>query len=112
MSFSLVLLNGSRPGTPLRMDETVGVFTLGRHISNDLPLDDDRASRMHARLMHRANRWHLEDCGSLNGTFVNSQVIQQTVLESGDLIRIGDRLLLFVDDSAPGDKEIQTSVFR
>lgn len=112
MTFSLVLLNGAHPGTTLRLDEQVAVFTLGRHISNDLQLDDDRASRMHARLLYRADHWHVEDCGSLNGTYVNSQVIQQTVLESGDLIRIGDRLMLFVDGSQPGDKELQTSVFR
>jgi pSer/pThr/pTyr-binding forkhead associated (FHA) protein len=76
MSFSLVLLNGSHPGTTLRLDEGAGVFTLGRHLSNDLQLDDDLASRMHARLFLRSGHWHLEDCGSLNGTHVNSQTIQ------------------------------------
>src|SRR5262245_43315106 len=113
MSFSLVLLNGGHPGTTLKLDEGTGVVTMGRHISNDLQLDDDRASRMHARLVYRADHWHLEDCGSLNGTYVNSQVIQQTVLESGDLIRIGDRLLLMVNEAGESsDKELQTSVFR
>lgn len=113
MAYSLVVLNGSRPGTTLKLDENASVFTIGRHISNDLQLDDDRASRMHVRLSHRAGLWHLEDCGSLNGTFINSQPIQQTALESGDLIRIGDRLMLFVDDSVePHGKDLQTSLFR
>ncbi|MGE0757466.1 MAG: sigma 54-interacting transcriptional regulator [Pirellulaceae bacterium] len=113
MSFSLVLLNGSHAGTTLKLDESAGAFTVGRHISNDLQLDDDRASRMHARLVHRGGHWHLEDCGSLNGTLVNSQIIQQTVLESGDLIRIGDRLMLMVHDPAmPRGNDVQTSVFR
>jgi Nif-specific regulatory protein len=40
----------------------------------------------------------LEDCGSLNGTFVNSQAVQQTMLEPSDLIRIGDNLILFTGD--------------
>ena len=113
MSFSLVVLNGSRPGTTLKLDQSASVFTIGRHISNDLQLDDDRASRMHVRLSRRADLWHLEDCGSLNGTFINSQPVQQTALEPGDLIRIGDRLMLFVDDDAePRGGDIQTSLFR
>lgn len=111
--YSLVVLNGTRPGTTLKLDDGVSVFTIGRHISNDLQLDDDRASRMHVRLVRRAGNWQLEDCGSLNGTLVNSQPVQQTTLESGDLIRIGDRLLLFVDSSVESrGSEIQTSVFR
>src|SRR5262245_7526367 len=113
VAFSLVLLNGSHPGATLKLDESSGVFTMGRHISNDLQLDDDRASRMHARLVHRGGQWQLEDCGSLNGTFVNTQAVQQTVLESGDLIRIGDRLVLFVVDSAASSgNDFQTSIFR
>src|SRR5688572_31324151 len=109
MSFSLVVLNGSRAGTTLKLNDTASVFTIGRHISDDLQLDDDRASRMHVRLLRRAGHWQLEDCGSLNGTCVNSQPVQQTTLESGDLIRIGDRLMLFVDSSVePRASDIQT----
>ncbi|MCA9122898.1 MAG: sigma 54-interacting transcriptional regulator [Planctomycetaceae bacterium] len=113
MAYSLVLLNGSKPGTTLRLDPVPGVVTLGRHISNDLQLDDDKASRMHSRISLRGDRWHIEDCDSLNGTHVNSQPIEQSLLESGDLIRIGDRLILFVDsDSTQEPADVQTSVFR
>lgn len=113
MPHSLVVLNGSAPATTVPLHRQPGVLTIGRHISNDLQLDDDRASRMHARLTLRGDRWHVEDCGSLNGTLVNSQPVQQTVLEPGDLIRIGDRLILFVDEEAEGRaSDIQTSVFR
>lgn len=113
MTYSLVLLNGSNPGTTLRLDSDPGVVTLGRHISNDLQLDDDKASRMHARISLRGDRWHIEDCDSLNGTHVNSQPIEQSLLEQGDLIRIGDRLILFVDNAADEEPaDVQTSVFR
>ena len=112
MSYSLVVLNGTNPGTTLRLERLSGV-TLGRHISNDLQLDDDKASRMHARISSRGDRWHIEDCDSLNGTHVNSQPIEQSLLEPGDLIRIGDRLILFVDNASDeGSSEVQTSVFR
>ncbi len=113
MSYSLVVLNGSQSGSTLQLDGDPEVVTIGRHISNDLQLDDDRASRMHARLTQRGGRWHLEDCGSLNGTHINSQPVQQTLLEPGDLIRIGDRIVLFVDnDSKEHSTDVQTAVFR
>jgi len=113
MPYSLVVLNGTKPGSTLRLDGGPAVVTIGRHNSNDLQLDDDRASRMHARLTFRGDRCYLEDCGSLNGTRVNSQPVQQSPLESGDLIRIGDRIILFVDDAAePRSLDAQTAVFR
>ena len=113
MSYSLVVLNGKNSGTTLRLDGVSGVATIGRHISNDLQLDDDKASRMHSRISLRGDRWHIEDCDSLNGTHVNSQPIEQSLLEPGDLIRIGDRLILFVDNaSGDGAADVQTSVFR
>ena len=113
MSHSLVILNGTRPGTTLRLEGAATDVTIGRHISNDLQLDDDKASRMHSRVSLRGGRWHVEDCDSLNGTHVNSQPIEQSLLEPGDLIRIGDRLILFVDTSTDdGPPDVQTSVFR
>jgi len=113
MSYSLVVLNGTNSGTTIRLDGALRVVTIGRHISNDLQLDDDKASRMHSRISLRGDRWHIEDCDSLNGTHVNSQPIEQSLLEPGDLIRIGDRLILFVDNASDeGSADVQTSVFR
>jgi Nif-specific regulatory protein len=113
MAFSLVVLNGKHTGTTLSLDEGTPVITLGRHSSNDIQLDDDRASRMHSRVLWRNGHWHLEDCDSLNGTLLNSQPLQHSVMEPGDLIRIGDRLILFVDDTAgDGGTDIQTSLFQ
>ena len=113
MTFSLVVLNGKHTGMSVSLDEGTPVVSLGRHSSNDIQLDDNRASRMHSRVVWRNGRWHLDDCDSLNGTQLNSQPVQHSVLESGDLIRIGDRLILFVDDTAQqGGTDIQTSLFR
>lgn len=113
MAFSLVVLNGKHTGTSISLDEGTPVVTLGRHSSNDLQLDDNRASRMHARVLWRNGGWHLEDCDSLNGTLLNSQPLHHSVLEPGDLIRIGDRLILYVDDAThEGGTDIQTAVFR
>jgi len=103
MANSLVVLNGVLAGNTLHLEPSA-MITLGRHSSRDITLDDERASRLHARIAYRADRWYLEDCDSTNGTFVNSQPVHQAILESGDLIRIGSRLVLFLDtdqDSSP-----------
>ena len=105
MVYSLVVVSGASPGTALRLDAKMPTVTIGRESVRDLRLDDDRVSRLHARLVYRANHWSVEDCGSLNGTFVNSQSVQQTMLEPGDLIRIGNSLILFTgEDRDPGDE--------
>jgi Nif-specific regulatory protein len=110
MECVLVVLNGANVGTALPLLPDAPVVTIGRHHSNDLQLDDNRVSRTHARIVHSGSGWHIEDCRSLNGTTVNSQTVQQTVLEPGDLIRIGDSLILFVDASSDqGDSGIQKS---
>jgi hypothetical protein len=38
----------------------------------------------------------IEDDGSLNGTFVNGELVQQQLLEAGDRIQIGPHLLVYV----------------
>ncbi len=113
MTFSLVVMNGKHTGKAITLEEKRPVITLGRHSSNDIQLDDGRASRMHSRVFLRQGHWHVEDCDSLNGTQLNSQPIQQSALEPGDLIRIGNRLVLFADNTTnEGGTDIQTSVFR
>lgn len=102
--YSLFVVSGPSRGTILRLDERTPAATIGRQNVCDLRLVDDRVSRMHARLVYRANHWSLEDCGSRNGTFVNSQSVQQTMLEPGDLIRVGDSLMLFTSEARdPGN---------
>ncbi len=90
----LIVLNGPSAGQTRYLSPDSPV-TIGRHPSRELQVDDDRASRLHARISYKADCWHIEDCGSRNGTYVNSQPVQQAVLEPGDLIRIGERLILF-----------------
>jgi Nif-specific regulatory protein len=117
VAYSLVVVSGASSGTIVRLDAKGQAVTIGRQSVRDLRLDDDRVSRLHARLAYRANHWSIEDCGSMNGTFVNSQTVQQTMLEPGDLIRIGDSLILFtgedresVDEPACADQPRPTAM--
>jgi transcriptional regulator with GAF, ATPase, and Fis domain len=106
MTYSLLVLNGAKAGRTIRLDpQSQGEVTFGRNEARELQIDDERASRLHCRVIYRGDRWHIEDCDSLNGTKVNSQPIHQRPLDSGDLIRIGDRLILFVKDISDGSAD-------
>jgi FHA domain len=70
--------------------------TIGRGPANDIPLDDDFASTVHARLEPRADGVWIEDAGSTNGTVVNGvRLTGPRRLELGDVIRIGETDLRF-----------------
>jgi Nif-specific regulatory protein len=94
----LIFINGPTLGASVQLDPTAATLTIGRDASRDVPVDDNLASRLHARLSYDGQGWQIEDCGSLNGTRVNSQPVQRAILESGDVIRIGDRLFIFLED--------------
>jgi pSer/pThr/pTyr-binding forkhead associated (FHA) protein len=52
--------------------------------------EDIYTSTLHARLFRRGDQLWVEDLGSTNGTFVNSEQITQAVrLGKGDLLQIG-----------------------
>src|SRR6059036_3919797 len=50
--------------------------TIGRSPDCDIFLDDVTVSRNHAVLLHQAERFVIEDLGSLNGTFVNRRRVE------------------------------------
>ncbi|MEA1949781.1 MAG: sigma 54-interacting transcriptional regulator [Planctomycetota bacterium] len=103
MKYRLVLINGPTPGASVNLSQDGTPVTIGRDVSRDFPLDDHLASRLHARVWFDGQSWQIEDCGSHNGTTVNSQVISRSVLEAGDLIRIGDRLIIFLGEADKSD---------
>src|SRR5579859_1294248 len=70
--------------------------TLGAEADNDLILLDGFVSAHHARLRWDGAGWWLEDLGSKNGTYVNSERLvplaaQQVAL--GARLRLGDTVL-------------------
>ncbi len=103
MKHYLVLVNGPASGASVDLHQDGTPLTIGRDVSRDFPLDDHLASRLHARVWFDGQSWQIEDCGSRNGTTVNSQVISRSVLEAGDLIRIGDCLIIFLSEADEAD---------
>ncbi len=77
-------------------------FVIGRSPTCELPLDSEMISREHVRIeLDGGGRFRIRDLGSRNKTFVNGEQITETLLNPGDIVRAGDRVFEFLDDSAP-----------
>ncbi len=70
-------------------------MSIGRRPDSDVFLDDITVSRDHAVMVRRGDDWHLDDCGSLNGTYVNRARIESQKLREGDEVQIGKYKLTF-----------------
>jgi pSer/pThr/pTyr-binding forkhead associated (FHA) protein len=70
---------------------------IGRRPESDIFLDDVTVSRDHALLVRRGGHYYLDDCGSLNGTYVNRQRVDSHKLEDGDELQIGKYKLTYLE---------------
>ncbi len=85
----------ARSGRELRTLESERV-TVGTLESNDVVVDADGVSRVHAALERFGDTWCVRDLGSRNGTFVNGErIIGEHALHSGDEVVLGRLRLVF-----------------
>jgi FHA domain len=90
----VIRAGGGRAGEifPLESDR----LTVGRRPDSDIFLDDVTVSRDHAILVRRGEDFYLDDCGSLNGTYVNRRRIESHHLSDGDELQIGKYKLAYL----------------
>ncbi|MEP6475827.1 MAG: FHA domain-containing protein [Actinomycetota bacterium] len=69
--------------------------SLGRDTRSDVFLDDVTVSRGHARIERRDGVFFVKDLGSLNGTYLNGEAVEETKLARGDEVQIGKFKLVF-----------------
>jgi hypothetical protein len=90
----LVVLRGPIAGSRLALAKDV--TTAGRHPQSDLFLDDITVSRRHAEFVRSTDgRFSVRDVGSLNGTYLNRERVEEAPLQNGDEIQIGKYKLAF-----------------
>lgn len=77
---------------PLQKPDT----RIGRGDVNELVIDSERVSRLHAVVTVDDAGVSIADLDSRNGTFVNGARIRSQVLANGDSIRIGDCEMRFL----------------
>lgn len=70
--------------------------TIGRTPANTIALRDVSVSGNHARVVRTAEGFVIEDVGSRNGTYINSEKLsEKRLLADGDLVRLGKIILTF-----------------
>ena len=92
----LIVKRGPNAGSKFFLD--TDTTAIGRHPDSDIFLDDITVSRRHAEI-RRAGHFELHDVGSLNGTYVNKERVEEAELRSGDEIQIGKFKLVFLTGS-------------
>jgi pSer/pThr/pTyr-binding forkhead associated (FHA) protein len=97
----LVVVRGPNAGSRFLLDRDT--TTVGRHPDSDIFLDDVTVSRRHAEVSNTDEGVRVRDLGSLNGSYVNGERVEERMLSTGDEVQIGRFKLLFVGDggSAP-----------
>lgn len=71
-----------------------GPIYVGRQMGSQVFLPDKSVSRQHAVFYTtKDGSWIIEDLGSSNKTYVNSQVIHKSELKHNDVVRIADFLI-------------------
>ena len=95
----LVVKRGPNAGSRFQLDQEV--VSAGRHPQSDIFLDDVTVSRRHAEFRRTAQGYEVSDVGSLNGTYVNREPIESSILSNGDEVQIGKFRLVFLTGSQP-----------
>jgi pSer/pThr/pTyr-binding forkhead associated (FHA) protein len=98
----LVVKRGPNAGSRFLLDRDT--TSAGRHPDSDIFLDDVTVSRRHAEFRRDRGEFLVVDVGSLNGTYVNREPVDQAVLASGDEVQIGKFRLVFLTGMSGGQR--------
>lgn len=91
----LIVRSGSQAGATFTLSDPL--TRLGRHPDSEIMLDDITVSRRHADVERTATGYVARDAGSLNGTYVNHQRIDESPLRQGDELQVGKFRLVFFE---------------
>ena len=90
----LAVRRGPNAGSQFLLDSDLTL--VGRHPDSDIFLDDVTVSRRHAEFYRQGGRFTVRDVGSLNGTYVNRERIEEAQLNEGDEVQVGKFRLVFL----------------
>ncbi len=94
----LVVQRGPGAGSRYLLDTDLS--TVGRHPESDIFLDDITVSRRHVEFRRDEGSFRVHDVGSLNGTYLNGDRVDDAELANGDEVRIGKFRLIFFSSDA------------
>ena len=93
----LVVQRGPSAGSRFLLDSDE--MAAGRHPDSDIFLDDVTVSRRHAVFRRTPQGYVVADVGSLNGTYVNRDRIDEVLLSGGDEVQIGKYRLMYFNSA-------------
>jgi pSer/pThr/pTyr-binding forkhead associated (FHA) protein len=91
-----MILIARGPNKGSRFLITADGVIIGRSSESSIFLDDITVSRTHATIVKKEKSFVLKDSGSLNGTYINNNSVDEHTLVSGDEFQIGKFHLLFI----------------
>ncbi len=87
-------------GIPKDIELTTEPLSIGRSREADIPLLDDKVSRVHCGIRLSDGKFYLKDLKSRNGTYVNGERVEDTAeIKAGDRIQIGSTVFVMEDAS-------------
>lgn len=96
----LIVRKGPQPGERFFIDRPK--LGIGRDPKSDIFLNDMTVSRSHAMVTCVADEVSVSDAGSLNGTYVNGEIVESARLSDGDVVQIGTFQMVFVAPAGLG----------
>lgn len=83
---------------------------IGRREDCDLRIPVGDVSRKHCRLVRTDDGIRIEDLGSSNGTYVNSERIQECDLHPGDVVGVGPVQFIVQIDGVPDEDDMEPPI--
>ena len=94
----------NRLGIPKDIELSGEPLSIGRSREADIPLLDDKASRVHCGIRLSEGQFYLKDLKSRNGTYINGQRVEDTVkIQPGDRIQVGSTVFVLEEASVQED---------
>ena len=87
----LVIFIGNDNGRRHKLSR--GFMTIGRSPQADITIEDDRISRTHCIIEWMGDTITIEDKGSTNGTFVDTQRVNRALLKPGVPVQLGHSIM-------------------
>ncbi len=94
-------------GTTQQQRFTSTEVVIGRDPNCACVIPSNTVSAHHARLSYHHQQWWAEDLSSTNGTYLNDEAIDESVvLTPGDQIRCGEAVLTILSEPSKSEEEI------
>jgi general secretion pathway protein A len=95
------ILLASEGKTVMERELKPGRLVIGRTPDNDIQIDSKFISRHHCQIVTQADSCLIEDLNSTNGIFVQSKRVRRHNLNDGDVVKVGQHEIMYIDERQP-----------